>query len=196
MKKITRRDFNKLMNQVQLSNSIIEEMKPIDVFHTHNWDHNIMHWDEDNLRNENPPLREFYFDLKEMLIFIRNYLNELIFKEAILASKYGGRFIGIPYDENYKHCVEEITKWLHMHNMRVNSSDGLLVNKVELINCIDIISESGFMGMSGLCVFIPDAGIIIDIHHHMNYLIYAKDKNFQKTIIRGITDLQDNIKMY
>ena len=184
------------MDKMQFPNSFIEYIQPMDVFHIHNWDHDIMYWDQKNQRNEHPLLKEFYFDLEEMLIFIRGYLNKLGFREAILASQNGGRFIGVPYDEGYKHCVEQITKWLRTHHMRVNSSGGLLVNKAELLNCIDIVSESGFLGMSGLCVFIPEAGIVILSHHHMNYLVYAKDKDYQKTLIKSLTAAQDSVQMY
>lgn len=196
MKKICRKDLKEIMIKIKMPLSNIEDVKPIDIFHIHNWDHTIKHWDEDVKRDVNPPMREFYFDLNDMLIFIKNYLNKLSFKEAILASLYGGRFIGVPYDEYYKQCVEEVTKWLHAQKMRINSNDGLFLTREELLDCIDMISESGFMGMSGLCVFIPEAGVVIVLHHHMNYLIYTNETEKQKSIIKGLVELQPNVITY
>lgn len=193
MVKITRKKLEEMMNRLQFPLSKIEDMQIIDVYHIHNWDHIIQYWDEDSRRNENPPLREFYFDLQEMLIFLTNYLNNLSFKEALLASLYGGRFVGIPYTKDFIRCVDELTEWLHSNKMRINSSAGLLVTKQELINYIGMISECGFMGMSGLHIFIPEAGIAIYPHHHMNYLIYTHDLDEQKYIIKGIADSQKNI---
>lgn len=196
MKRIRRKDFIRLMDEYKLSLSNIEVMKPIDIYHVHNWDHTIMHWNEDHMRRENPPIREFYFDLKDMFVFIRNYLDNLSFQEAIVASLYGGRFVGIPYDEYYKQCVEELKNWLHAQGLRINSSDGLSLTKAELLDCIDMISESGFMGMSGLHVIIPESGIVIKVHHHMNYLIYTKDFEKQKIILRELTNLNQNVIMF
>ncbi|MFV0341824.1 MAG: hypothetical protein ACK5JH_02880 [Anaerocolumna sp.] len=168
----------------------------MNIFHIHNWDHTIKHWDEEYLREENPPMREFYFDLKDMLIFIKDYVEYLSFKEGILVSLYGGRFIGVPYDDYYKQCVEEVTKWLHERNMRINSSGGLKLSKEELIDCIDIISESEFMGMSGLCIMIPESGVIIEVQHHMNYLIYTNDVEKQKNIIKELIESHSNVTMF
>ncbi|MDD6736097.1 MAG: hypothetical protein PUE13_07290 [Clostridiales bacterium] len=35
---------------------------------------------------------------------------------------------------------------------------------------------AGFMGLSEFYLIIPEQKIIIEAHHHMNYVIYAKDK--------------------
>ncbi|SMC48556.1 hypothetical protein SAMN02745168_1168 [Papillibacter cinnamivorans DSM 12816] len=184
------------MKQFQFPISKIEDMQAIDVYHTHNWDHIIKHWDEDSKRNENPALREFYFDLQDMLEFLSDYLSTLTYKEAIFASLYGGRFVGIPYTKEFIPCVDELTKWLHANNMRINSSAGLLVTKKELLDCIGMISECGFMGMTRLFILIPESGVAITAHHHMNYLIYTNDFNKQRLIIKKIIDMQNTIDVY
>lgn len=196
MIKIFRKDIENMMSQFRFPISGIEDMQAIDVYHIHNWDHTIKHWDEDLKRNDNPPLREFYFDLKDMLNLLIDYLNIVPFEKAIVSSLNGGRFIGIPYTKDYEHCVNELTKWLHLNSMRINSSAGLLVSKQELMSCIDMISECGFMGMSELYIFIPEARIAIYTHHHMNYVIYTDALDKQKLIIEKIVDLHNNIAIY
>lgn len=196
MEIISRKDFEALLKHNQMPVSTIENMQAMDVYHINNWDHLIKFWDEDSKCNENPPLREFYFDLKEMLAFIVSYLYELNFKKAIIASLYGGRFIQRLYDGEHKHCVDEITKWLHTNKIRVNSSAGLLLTKNELMDNIGMISECGFMGMSELYVFIPEAGVAFKTHHHMNYFIFTNDLEKQKSIIKGLTDICRNVILY
>jgi hypothetical protein len=196
MIKISRKDIENMMSQFHFPISEIEDMQAIDVYHIHNWDHTIKHWDEDLERNDNPPLREFYFDLKDMLNLLIDYLNIVPFEKAIVSSLNGGRFIGIPYTKDYEHCVNEMTKWLHLNSMRINSSAGLLVSKQELMSCIDMISECGFMGMSELYIFIPEARIAIYTHHQMNYVIYTDALDKQKLIIEKIVDLHNNIAIY
>ena len=50
------------------------------------------------------------------------------------------------------------------------------MTKEEIINWCDRFSVAGFMGLSEFYLIILEQKIIIEAHHHMNYVIYAKDK--------------------
>ncbi len=196
MKKIERKVLYQLLKEVQLTTPDLEDMHPLDVYHLHEWDHSVIFWEDDSLRNEHVPMREFYFDMKEMLVFFNGYLQRLSFSQAYIAPLYNGRFIGHPYDEHYAFIVKEITAWLHLHGMRINSAACLSVDRQELLEITAMLSEAGFLGMSRLHVFIPEAKVVIEPHHHMNYLIYTHQKEVQKSLLQEVTASLDLVRLF
>ena len=196
MKKISRAELNLLLKASHLAALELEVMHPLDVYHLHKWDHDIAFWEDDSLGNECVPMREFYFDMNEMLAFFLGYIRQLSFSQAYIAPPWGGRFIGRPYNERFAPVVSEVTAFLHARGMRINSAAALMANKQELIDSAAMLSEAGFLGMSWMHMFIPEAGIAIEPHHHMNYLIYTHEKEAQKALISEVTESLDLVRLF
>lgn len=196
LKKIERRELRRLLKAARLTTPELENMQTLDVYHAHGWDHDIIFFEDDSLRNEHVPMREFYFDMKDMLRFFKDFLQRLSFSQAYIAPLYNGRFIGRPYDERYAPVEKEITAWLHVHGMRINSAAGMAVDKKELLEIAAMLSEAGFLGMSRLHVFIPEAEVVIEPHHHMNYIFFAHQAEEQKTLIREAAASLELVRLF
>ena len=158
----------------------------IDVYHKNNWDGFTMHWDEDK-KNASTSYIDFFFEAKEMVDFINRFINTESFSECFIAPVYNDRYkIKSKDDDVCKDIYDEFKKLLNSLGLKITTSCAIKMSKEELLGWIDRLSIGGFCGVSEFSIIIPEQNILIYPHHHMNYLIYTREKG---KIIQNISKM-------
>lgn len=155
---------------------ILNDKNAVSIYHKNNWDHLVVHWGEKN-ENQTPSYIDFFFDAAYMVGFFRRFLDDLDFKYAYLSSIFPKAYKLRTNDDDVSRDVyDEYRRLFKKLGLKINTSKSIMMTKEEIINWCDRFSVAGFMGLSEFYLIIPEQKIIIEAHHHMNYVIYAKDK--------------------
>ncbi len=183
---IDRKDYETLIKSAGIS--INDRDSVIDIYSSNNWDHFIMHWDSD-LRNNAPSYIDFFFDAKHMVDFMTKWLCDKKFFKCYIASMYTERYKLKTFDDDVcRDVYDEFKILLNSLNLKINTTKAIEMDKNELIGWFSRVSIGGFLGVSEYSVLIPELKLLIFPHHHMNYLIYALDKNKLIPELSKITD--------
>lgn len=170
---IERKDYDELLHS---SNICLEDRnRIIDIYHKNNWDQFVIEWDNEN-RNETPSYIDFFFDSKSMVEFLAKWIMDMDFNKSYIAPLYCCKYkLKIIDDDVCKDVYDELKKLFNSMSLKVNTNKAIVMNKDELLKWISRISIGGFTNVSEHAIFIPDKELIIQPHHHMNYLIYTND---------------------
>ena len=148
----------------------------IDIYHNNNWDRFTIHWNETN-KNDCPSYIDFFFDSKTMVTFFNDFIERQEFDKCLVAPFYTDRYkLKKINDDVCKDVYDEFKRMLNSLGLKVNTNCALQMNKKELLKWSDRISVGGFCGVSEYVILIPELNYLIYPYHHMNYLIYTKDK--------------------
>ena len=172
---IDRKEYDKLL----LSSNICLENNNdiIDIYNKNNWDQFVKEWDNSS-RNETPSYIDFFFDSKNMVDFLSAWIHDMDFRISYIAPIYNCKYkLKIIDDDVCKDIYDEIKKLFNSLSLRVSTNKVIAMNKDELLNWLSRLSIGGFTNVSEHAIFIPDKKILIQPHHHMNYLIYANNRN-------------------
>lgn len=181
---IQRDEYKKISTNMQISFGLKEQC--IDIYHKDNWDRFTMHWDEET-KNECPSYIDFFFDAKEMVDFIKVFLSKKNFCECFIAPIFNDKYKLKEFDDDIcKDIYDEFKRFLNSLGLKVNTSCAIKMSKDELLRWVDRLSLGGFCGVSEYLITIPEEKILIYPHHHMNYLIYAREK---EKIIQDISNV-------
>ena len=172
---INRKEYDELL----LSSKICLENKNsiIDIYNKNNWDQFVKEWDTER-RNETPSYIDFFFDAKNMVDFLTSWIHNMDFKVSYIAPVYRCKYkLKIIDNDVCKDVYDEMKKLLNSLSLKVSTNKAIAMNKDELLLWLSRISIGGFTNVSDYVIFIPNKEIVIQPHHHMNYLIYCKNTN-------------------
>ena len=192
MNAITRNDYEKVIKSLNIS--MDSEEKCIDVYHKNNWDRFTMHFCEET-ENKCPSYIDFFFDAKEMVDFLKTFIEKGKFEKCYVASRYNGRYkLKFIDDDVCKDIYDEFKKLLNSLGLKINTCCAIEMDKTEILNWCDRISIGAFSGVSEYVIVIPELEIIINPHHHMNYLIYSN--NTEELFTKIAVDISGEIACY
>ena len=174
MKVVNRKDYEKVLKSINLSMESNENY--IDVYHKNNWDRFTIHFNEES-KNECPSYIEFFFNAKELVDFLKTFIEREKFEKCYIASLYNEKYKLKLFDDDVcKDVYDEFKRLLNSLGLKTNTSCAIEMNKEELLSFCDIISIGAFSGVLEYIIVIPELEIIINPHHHMNYLIYSNNR--------------------
>ena len=174
MKVVSRKDFEKVLKSINMSMESKENC--IEVYHKNNWDRLTIHFNEPS-KDECISYINFFFDAKEIIDFIKTFIEKEEFEKCYIASLYNEKYKLKLFDDDVrKDIYDEFKRLLNSLGLKTNTSCAIEMNKKDLLSLCDIISIGAFSGVLEYIIVIHDLKIIINPHHHMNYLIYSDDK--------------------
>ena len=193
MEVIEREHYNNILKNSVLSSFELEDMIPLDIYHVNNWDRLIKNWDDDK-RNEEPFIADFFFDSKDMIEFIKLLLKEIDISVCYFAPVYSGYKLLKPIDNMTESIYCQMKQFLNSIGLRSNTTKAIKLNKDELFEIIELWSVVGFSGLAEYSILLPENKLLITAYHHMNYLIYTNEKIDIKPIIKRYST--DSVILY
>ena len=192
MKVVNRKDYEKMMKIMNLSMESNENC--IDVYHKNNWDRLTIHFNE-ALKDERVSYIKFFFNAKEIIDFMKSFIKNEKFEKCYIASLYNEKYkLKLFEDDVCKDIYDEFKRLLNSLGLKTNTSCAIEMNKEELLSFCDIISIGAFSGVLEYIIVIPELKIVINPHHHMNYLIYSDNREVLLTKINA--DISGEIDCY
>ena len=187
---ITEKQFKEISKKMNIK---LTKSNVIDIYHEDNWDHMVIHWDEET-KNECQSYIEFFFDAKDMVEFLTQFLKAMNFQYAYLGNIYNSKYkIKKPSDDISADLYSEFETIFHSQALKINTSKAIGFEKNEIIKWISRFSIGGFIDISDLYLLIPDENIIIKSYHHMNYLFYSNDIKHLKNMIMPVLENKQKI---
>lgn len=157
-------------------------------YHKHNWDHGY-----ETYYGYNGRRREFYSDLFTVASCLNEYLNNAAIGSLLVFPFYhAGAFV-----HNYRYCesqydiIDEIRSFLKDNDISPRSKSGSFINVSEKDKILMIL-EGAFRGVSQLCLFSAERGIVIEPDHHFQVCIWtANPQKELETLSSSIAKFED-----
>lgn len=202
MGKIRLAELNKALRRagIGLDFDEIEDTPHFGVHHVHNWNHGydgfygIVVYEDGSDVNESAffhgTRRQFYKDMRDMISFLYGYLRLREIQELIVAPCY--RYNQFSSGTERNDIYEEIYAFLRRNGVRRNERSGIKIDIRDDIDVVEMIAEGAFRGVSELCFFAPDYGILIVPNHHFELMFFTQQKAREvETITRLLDDYPD-----
>ncbi len=129
---------------------------------------------------------EFYHDQQIMLEFLFDFFKKSNIQKVIVSPlhkvNYFENYIDIVHNDIFKECM----RILKTMKIRKEARSGIIVDVNKEFVILKRFIEGNFRFISRVCIFCPENGIIIEPHHHMNYMFYYNndekiDSDIKKT---------------
>jgi len=195
VRKILKREIDKKLKKCgfNLENMFNEPI--IRPYHCHEWDHGYYSWG-----GYEGSRREFYEDLREMVDFLYEYMNECNLEEVIIAPLHRYNIFAwsgnMNNDDRYSDIYDETMKLLKDNCIKKNSQSGIEITIKDNRKIIELILEGAYRYVIELCLFFSKNSVIIEPTHHFDLQFFTKDFKKQQEIIKKVTNKYHNIIYY
>ena len=148
----------------------------LDVYHTNNWDRFTAEYDEGENKKHVSHI-DFFNNAFQMTGLLKRFLENEPFSVCYVVPIYNDKYkIKLFEDDISKELYNEFKMLLNSLGLKVTTSRTLQMTKEEILMWIDRFSIGGFCGVLEYAILIPEMNIAVWPHHHMNYLVFAVEK--------------------
>ena len=168
MKKIIYPNIKKKLNSCKLNLERLHESPDFDVFfHAHDWESGY-----ESGHGYDGSREEYYMDQSIMLFYLKELLQKFKAKNCIVAPLGNYHYFETWSNIKKNDIYLELIKILNNLKIRIDSQSGIELDVEKEFTVIKRFVEGGFRYISRAMFFFPEIGLVIEPHHHMNYLIY------------------------
>jgi len=162
-----------------LSYGQMNQIPFVGVHHVHDWDHGY----ESDLGYAGKR-REFYADMRDMMSFLTDYINEQSISEFIIA----------PFHKANQFCVndksndiyQEIKSFLAEHDIRNQSQSGVKLPISANESILEMAAEGAFRGISELSVLFHERSVLLVPNHHFDFTFFTHRFSDEKKIVEKL----------
>lgn len=175
MEIMEKQKFMEVLKKLGVYDGCLEQKCSLDVYHSNNWDHFVMHWDE-VIKNETPSYIDFFFDGFKMIELLKQIISECDFEDCYFSCIFPKKYkLKKSDDAICQDIYSEFQILMKSLGLRISTNKAIKMKKEEFLKWCDRFSFGGFSGISDYFILIPKIELIIKAHHHMNYLFYTGD---------------------
>jgi hypothetical protein len=174
---------------LSLSPDQMDQTSFVGVHHVHDWDHGY----ESDL-GYSGKRREFYADMRDMISFLTDYINECDVSEFIIAPFYKVNQFCVKDKSNDIYL--EIKSFLSEYDVKIQSQAGVKLPIATNESILEMVIEGAFRGISELCIMFHERDVLLAPNHHFDFPFFTHCISEEKMTIEKLLLKHPNLLYY
>ncbi|MDR1156813.1 MAG: hypothetical protein LBK75_00685 [Oscillospiraceae bacterium] len=179
--KISYYELKREIERIHLSLSAdqMNQASFVGIHHVHDWDHGY----ESDLGYAGKR-REFYADMRDMISFLTDYIDECDISEFIIAPFHRVNQFSIKDKSNDIYL--EIKNFFSEHDVKNQSQSGVKLSIDTNESILEMVIEGAFRGISELCILFHECNVLLVPNHHFDFPFFTHYISEEKKTIEKL----------